>query len=137
MKTTNKKILYSSLISLITCSFLITNVFAQKTPKCRTSTKISKIKDMNYHNARKLLLKEEWVPIQPIYPKDKNPFALTIYERFKPYPEVQGCSGTGLGFCTMFLTNQNYDILVITTVGEDDPNGKYSATVSQVKAICY
>jgi|GEM_PF-1468546 len=58
---------------------------------------------MNYHIARKLLLKEEWVPIQQIYPKDKNPFSLTIIsERFKPYPEVQGCSGTGLGFCTIF-----------------------------------
>ena len=133
-----KKLIFPVLAGLIYYSLLIGTADAQKTPKCSTSTKVPKIKDMIYHNARKLLLKEEWVPIQPIYPKDKIPFNQTvIYERFKPYPEVQGCSGTGLGYCTIFFTNQNYDILVITTVGEDDPNGKYSATVSQVNAICY
>ena len=133
-----KKSIFPVLAGLIYFSLLISTAEAQKTAKCRTSTIIPKINGMNYHNARKLILKEEWAPIQPIYPKDKIPFTQTvIYERFKPYPEVQGCSGTGLGYCTIFFTNQTYDLLVVTTIGEDDPNGKYSATVDQVKPICY
>jgi len=133
-----KKILSFILACFIYSLFCIQYAQAQKNIPCSTTTKIPKIKGMNYHAARKLLLKEEWVPAQAIYPQNKTPFNLNIvYESFKNYPEVQGCSGTGLGFCTIFFTNQEYDILVITTVGEDDPANKSLASVTQVKSICY
>ncbi len=132
-----KKLLPYILACFIYSLFSISNAQAQKNASCSTTAKIPKIKGVSYHEARKLLLKEDWVPAQAIYPKSKTPFNLNIvYESFKNYPEVQGCSGTGLGFCTMFFTNQDYDILVITTAGQDDPANKSLASVTQIKSIC-
>jgi hypothetical protein len=60
-----------------------------------------------------------------------------VYDSFKAYPEVQGCSGTGTGPCVMFFTNQEYELFVVTTDSMDDPKNKAFAFVAQVKTICW
>jgi hypothetical protein len=70
---------------------------------------------MPYSEAREKMLDLGWqVPIVNYSCVDK------VFKHIcNQYPEVDDCSGTGMGFCLFNFTDSNGKVLTITTAGQD------------------
>jgi hypothetical protein len=96
---------------------------------------IPKIYGSSYDDARKMLIKEGWMP-------NKNPMThgdtVDVQSGNGPifwnrgYWELVSCSGTGLAQCLFEFFEPGKRVLVVVTEGEEDEDGKYHATVSRV-----
>jgi hypothetical protein len=96
---------------------------------------VPKIYGSSYDDARKILIKEGWIP-------NKNPMThgdtVEVQSGNGPifwnrgYWELVSCSGTGLAHCRFEFSEPGQRVLVVVTEGEEDEDGKYHATVSRV-----
>ena len=104
-------------------------------PTPRDQPAIPKIYDKTYDVARKLLIKEGWLPNKrlPIHGEDvevQSGNGPIFWER--GYWELEACSGTGLANCLFEFIDPTGRLLEVVTEGEEDEAGTYHARVSRV-----
>ena len=108
-------------------------VSASPTPSDQPA--IPKIYDRPYDVARKLLIKEGWLPNKrlPIHGQDvevQSGNGPIFWER--GYWELEACSGTGTANCLFEFVDPTGRLLEVVTEGEEDEDGTYHARVSRV-----
>jgi hypothetical protein len=96
---------------------------------------IPKIYDKSYDVARKLLIKQGWLPNKrlPIHGQDvdvQSGNGPIFWER--GYWELEACSGTGSANCLFEFIDPTGRLLEVVTEGEEDEAGTYHARVSRV-----
>jgi hypothetical protein len=96
---------------------------------------IPKIYGKTYAAARRLLIKEGWLPNKrlPIHGEDaevQSGNGPIFWQR--GYWELEMCSGTGSALCLFEFTDPTGRFLQVVTEGEEDEAGTYHATVSRV-----
>lgn len=96
---------------------------------------IPKIYGKTYAAARRLLIKEGWLPNKrlPIHGDDvevQSGNGPIFWQR--GYWELEMCSGTGSAHCLFEFTDPTGRFLQVVTEGEEDEGGTYHATVSRV-----
>ena len=119
------------------------NVNASPTPAATVSATptpsdqpaIPKIYDKTYDSARRILIKEGWLPNKrlPIHGEDakvQSGNGPIFWKR--GYWELEACSGTGLANCLFEFTDPTGRLLEVVTEGEEDEAGTYHARVSRV-----
>lgn len=75
-----------------------------------------RLEGMDYNEARKIIVGEYgWTPQQGACEG-----AGAIAESCRSFPEVETCSGTGLGLCTMFFSRLKRCLLIATIGGPPD-----------------
>lgn len=105
------------------------------TPTPNDQPAIPKIYDKPYDVARKLLIREGWLPNKrlPIHGEDANVQSGNgpiFWQR--GYWELEACSGTGSANCLFEFIDPTGRLLEVVTEGEEDEAGTYHATVSRV-----
>lgn len=113
---------------------------------CRVNSKHSpipkQISNKNYHQARKLLMKNGWQPIQTVnHLEASNMFDYGgNFETFwkRGYREVESCAGTGLAPCKFNFRDIYGNTLSVFTSGEEDTSRrpKYYANVNELTLEC-
>lgn len=96
---------------------------------------IPKIYDKTYDVARKILIREGWLPNKrlPIHGEDaevQSGNGPIFWAR--GYWELEACSGTGSANCLFEFTDPTGRLLEVVTEGEEDEAGTYHARVSRV-----
>ncbi len=94
---------------------VVVSAVASRDPYCEGAVSLPNLYGLPIHLARRFLLDEGWTPV-PAKPEDL-PFTRDLSAIL---PEVQGCSGTGFGFCD-FAYDQGGAVLSVTTMGEAEP----------------
>ncbi len=106
---------------------------------------VSSITDLNYHKARKTLIKAGWQPLQT---KSFNDAATEASEDpdlssgngalfwEKGYVEIFGCAGTGLAPCSFMFKDMYNNQLKVTTAGEENIKEKAYARVTGFNFVC-
>ncbi|HEY5885057.1 MAG TPA: hypothetical protein VIT88_10245 [Pyrinomonadaceae bacterium] len=107
---------------------------ASPTPNDQPS--IPKIYDKTYDVARRLLIKEGWLPNKrlPIHGQDvkvQSGNGPIFWQR--GYWELEVCSGTGSANCLFEFIDPSGRLLEVVTEGEEDEAGTYHAHVSRVR----
>ena len=92
--------------------------------------------DMPYPEARSLLVQDGWKPAVMYRKADGSPSCWTdtlgeawrdSYQESCQYPEIDNCSGTGLGFCAMmYFDGKDQCLRVITANGHPPQANIYS-----------
>ncbi|HKV33759.1 MAG TPA: hypothetical protein VJP89_05550 [Pyrinomonadaceae bacterium] len=105
------------------------------TPTPSDQPAIPKIYDKSYDVARKLLIREGWLPNKrlPIHGEDadvQSGNGPIFWQR--GYWELEACSGTGSANCLFEFIDPTGRLLEVVTEGEEDEAGTYHATVSRV-----
>jgi len=94
------------------------------------------ISGLSYHKARKILIKEGWIPLthRQSYPQEAVDLEYGSGKVFwgLGYWEVVSCSGTGLGFCRFEFSDPSGRKLVVVTAGMEDPSIPAQAQVNRV-----
>ena len=108
---------------------------ASATPTPSDQPAIPKIYDKPYDVARKLLIREGWLPNKrlPIHGEDvevQSGNGPIFWQR--GYWELEACSGTGTANCLFEFIDPTGRLLEVVTEGEEDEAGTYHATVSRV-----
>jgi hypothetical protein len=108
---------------------------ATATPTPSDQPAIPKIYDKTYDSARRILIKEGWLPNKrlPIHGDDakvQSGNGPIFWKR--GYWELEVCSGTGLANCLFEFTDPTGRLLEVVTEGEEDEAGTYHARVSRV-----
>jgi hypothetical protein len=108
---------------------------ASVTPTPSDQPAIPKIYDKPYDTARKILIREGWLPNKrlPIHGEDvsvRNGNGPIFWKR--GYWELEACSGTGLANCLFEFVDPTGRLLEVVTEGEEDEDGTYHARVSRV-----
>jgi len=91
-----------------------------------------------YDDARKALIAAGWKPFQMHKVRDD----VDISEGNGPifwqrnYVEVEACSGTGLAPCAFLFIDTYGNRLRISTAGEEVPEAKVHAIVTEVRYVC-
>jgi hypothetical protein len=105
------------------------------TPTPSDQPAIPKIYDKTYDSARRILIKEGWLPNKrlPIHGEDANVQSGNgpIFWK-RGYWELEACSGTGSANCLFEFTDPTGRLLEVVTEGEEDEAGTYHARVSRV-----
>lgn len=96
---------------------------------------IPKIYDKTYDAARRLLIKQGWLPNKrlPIHGQDvevQSGNGPIFWQR--GYWELEACSGTGSANCLFEFIDPTGRLLEVVTEGEEDEAGTYHARVSRV-----
>ena len=96
---------------------------------------IPKVYGQTYGVARKLLIKEGWLPNkhEPYYGQEaevQSGNGPIFWKR--GYWELESCSGTGIAHCLFEFTDPTGRLLEVVTEGEEDEAGTYHAHVSRV-----
>ena len=96
---------------------------------------IPKIYGKPYGLARKLLIKEGWLPNKRPHLHGQDAAVQSgngpiFWQR--GYWELESCSGTGSAFCLFEYIDPTGRLLEVVTEGEEDEAGTYHATVSRV-----
>ena len=81
--------------------------------------KKSIIMNMNYHEARKIILQSGWKPADDLRPYEEIGFTADHF-RDLGYTEVDDCAGDGLSACVFYFQNDKGEFLKIGTEGEDN-----------------
>ena len=89
------------------------------------SSKPPKLEYMDYSSARKIILSYGWSPM----PGPCKQVSNTTCSRF---PEIESCSGVGLGYCGMLFVKQNRCLYLLTTGGPPESDTEDYAQVEQV-----
>ncbi|MCB1532752.1 MAG: hypothetical protein KDJ35_07775 [Alphaproteobacteria bacterium] len=80
------------------------------------------IMNMNYHDARKIILQSGWKPADGMPPYDEIG-AAAHYFRDLGYAEVSDCTGAGMLACLFYFQNEKGEYLKLGTSGEyPDPH---------------
>ena len=86
------------------------------------------IEGMNYHDARKVILQNGWVPADGMRPDEEIGIVARNY-RDLGYAEVDDCAGSGLSPCIFYFRNDEGRFLKIGTEGEDNGRRMYPRVV--------
>ena len=130
---------------LINCFILSSLIFNISTTNAKTCTPskhsvVPNITNKSYHQARKLLIANQWQPIRTINintAKDDLMYSGNGWEFWKNgYTEIETCSGTGYAPCIFNFKDIYGNTLKIYTEGEDLPKEKIYATVSGYEFSC-
>jgi hypothetical protein len=89
----------------------------------------------SYDVARKILINAGWQPNKNRPTYESNPNVQSgngpIFWK-RGYWEVESCAGSSLAECRFHYIDPSQRVLIVTTEGEEDENGKYHALVRQV-----
>ncbi|WP_173911043.1 hypothetical protein [Acinetobacter sp. Marseille-Q1618] len=99
--------------------------------------KIPNITGKSYHQARKLLIGNQWQPFRTLNintAKENLGYGNGLTFWNKGYREVENCAGTGMAPCIFNFKDVYGNNLKIYTEGEEDK--KYPATVSSYEFNC-
>lgn len=95
---------------------------------------VPRIYDLPYDEARALLIETGWIPArnhhlhgQSVEVQSGN--GPIFWDR--GYWELEACSGTGAAPCVFRFFDPSRRVLVVTTEGEEDENGRYHARVAR------
>ena len=88
---------------------------AERPPTALPALKIG----MRYRDARQLLLQSGWTPQRN--PEPELCSGVSPDRRCLRYPELAGCSNTGLGFCKALWRDGRGQQLAVITAGEPSP----------------
>jgi hypothetical protein len=104
--------------------------------RSRGEFEIPAISGLSYHEARKVLVEEGWIPFtqRHFYPQEEYSLQYGNGEIFWDlgYWEVIFCSGTAEGFCRFEFLDPSGRRLVVITSGMEVPNESAHATVNRV-----
>ncbi len=84
--------------------------------------------NMNYHDARKIILQSGWEPAEGMPPYEEIG-AQAHYFRDLGYTEVYDCAGDGLSPCSFYFQNKKGEYLRIGTEGEEYKDTPHRARV--------
>lgn len=104
-------------IQIVGADLVILGQVATRDSFCKGQVSVPNLYGLPIHLARKALLAEGWSPAPS--PDDLRPW---IFSMRDSWPELQDCSGTGLGFCAWEYTKGPGQNLSVTTAGEN-PDG--------------
>jgi hypothetical protein len=85
-----------------------------------------KLEDMDYLEARKVVLSLGWQPVE-------GPCDAISQATCADFPEIGNCSGTGLGFCDMHFRRADRCLTVVVTEGPPDMANPEGAPVDWVR----
>lgn len=111
------------------------NTPVKPSPTPNDQPAIPKIYGRTYGVARRLLIREGWLPNKrlPIHGQDvevQSGNGPIFWQR--GYWELEACSGTGLANCLFEFIDPTGRLLEVVTEGEEDEAGTYHARVSRV-----
>lgn len=114
---------------------LLQNASAKTSPTPNDQPAIPKLYGKTYGAARRLLIKEGWLPNKrlPIHGEDvdvQSGNGPIFWQR--GYWELEACSGTGSAHCLFEFIDPTGRLLEVVTEGEEDEAGTYHARVSRV-----
>lgn len=130
---------------IILCSLLLPTMVSLNTAMAQACypkkhAAITKILNKNYHQARKMLLANNWQPYQTVhYNRAAEMFTYgngEIFYQKSNYFELEFCAGTGMAPCIFNLKDIYGNVLEVTTEGEEYPREKIYATVSSYQFSC-
>lgn len=103
--------------------------------KSRGEYNIPNVHGMTYHDARKKLLEDGWIPNRRHWSHEadvevQSGNGPTFWE--KGYHELDSCSGTGLAQCRFEFNDPSGRLLIIITAGEESDDDSYHASVDRV-----
>jgi hypothetical protein len=102
----------------------------------RGEFKIPAISGLSYHQARKILIKEGWIPLthRHFYPQEEVGLKYGTGKVFWDlgYWEVVSCTGTAEGFCRFEFSDPSRRKLVVVTAGMEMPSASVQAQVNRV-----
>jgi hypothetical protein len=84
----------------------------------RSSGQAHNLEHMDYASARKVILADGWSPVLGHCEQVSK-------DTCARFPEIDSCSGVGLGYCGMVFVKQRKCLYVVTTGGQPDGGGKY------------
>ena len=127
------------LLILSLALFGSTSVHAKScTPK--KHAKVPNITEKTYHQARKLLIANQWQPYRTININNAEDELMYSGNGWgfweKGYREVQNCAGTGFAPCIFNFKDVYGNILQVFTEGEESPDDKIHAGVSGYEFKC-
>lgn len=129
-------------LSILTVSLLIIGSPLTNAKNCVPikHAKVPNITDKTYHQARKLLIGNQWQPFRTINvntAKDDLMYSGNGWGFWaKGYKEVQDCAGTGLAPCIFNFKDVYGNTLKVFTEGEEIPKDKIYASVSRYEFQC-
>lgn len=99
---------------------------------------VPKIYGLSYDEARKLLIREGWIPTKRYHTEAtsldvQSGNGPTFWDR--GYWEIVSCSGTGAGYCAFHFSDPSGRYLAVTTEGEEDEDGAYHAKVDSYSLV--
>lgn len=104
--------------------------------KSRGEFEVPAISGLSYHNARKILVKEGWIPLTQRHFHSQQELSLQhgsgkVFWSLG-YWEIVFCSGTAEGFCRFEFSDPSGRKLVVITAGMEDPSIPVQAHVNRV-----
>lgn len=131
----NRSIMTTVVLATI---FITNNSFAH----CPVSkhTEVPVITELTYHDARDLLLKAGWQPVQTIHYNDIENSDISYGNSAlfwnKGYTELESCAGTGLAPCLFDFADIYGNHLKVVTLGEESPKDNMYASVDRYWLAC-
>lgn len=92
------------------------------------STPVKITQGMSYEEAREILLNDGWQTTVMNHTANSTPVCFNADwsdSGCNGYYEIADCSGTGMGYCSMFFVNADKQYLRVTTEGGSPPGGLY------------
>ncbi len=112
------------------CCILTSRVFAENLP-------INIKKGMPYLKARKILIKKGWQTVAMHTTAHGTPIcSMGSSEEYVPkiackYEEIEDCSGTGMGFCSMYFFDGENKYLQVITAGGEPPAAQIHSWIKE------
>lgn len=104
---------------------------------CGQRAKLPRLEALALPAARERLLAQGWQARQSDPGADEGEDGMRDALRKLGFPEIEGCSGTGMGYCNYHYRNAAGDALQLTTAGEYVPPGVDQADASWPRVAGY
>ncbi|KWS04657.1 hypothetical protein AZ78_2207 [Lysobacter capsici AZ78] len=104
---------------------------------CAQRAKLPRLEAMALPAARERLLAQGWQGRQSDPDADEGADGMRDALRRLGFPEIEGCSGTGMGYCNYHYRNAAGDALQLTSAGEYVPPGVDQAEASWPRVAGY
>ncbi len=129
-------------ITLLIASLILLSISPVYAKSCTPNkhAKVPNITEKRYHQARKLLIANQWQPYRTINintAKDELMYSGNGWGFWeKGYTEVESCAGTGFAPCVFNFKDLYGNLLKVYTEGEESPEDKIYAGVSGYEFKC-
>jgi hypothetical protein len=111
-------------MSKIILLFLLLGITTAGTTRAQPNgTPINIKQGMSYNKARQALIKAGWQTVTMHIRPNGTPVCNSDNQDCK-YPEIDACSGTGMGFCKMFFYDGESKYLELITAGGPPPDAE-------------
>lgn len=129
----------STTIALTVIAVLVANTSFAHCPVVQHAD-VPALTELNYHDARDLLLKAGWQPVTSIHYNDTENADIRYGNGKifwdKGYSEIESCAGTGLGQCLFNFSDIYGNSLKVVTIGEESPKNDSYASVDRYWLDC-